>query len=58
MGVTGILCVSTHDAVTKECVAPVSTNTFAEWDSTENVLSATPGVSYTLSTSRWLTFPY
>jgi hypothetical protein len=24
MGATGMLCVSTHDAVTKECVAPVS----------------------------------
>jgi hypothetical protein len=31
MGATGILCDSTHDAVTKECVAPVSNNTFAEW---------------------------
>ena len=29
MGATGILCDSTHDAVTKECVAPVSNNTFA-----------------------------
>jgi hypothetical protein len=29
MGATGMLCVSTHDAVTKECVAPVSSNTFA-----------------------------
>jgi hypothetical protein len=41
MGATGMLCVSTHDAVTKECVAPVSNNTFV--DSTENVPSATPG---------------
>ena len=29
-GATGILCVSTHDAVIKECVALVSNNTFAE----------------------------
>jgi hypothetical protein len=29
MGATGMLCVSTHDAVTKACVAPVSNNTFA-----------------------------
>jgi hypothetical protein len=29
IGVTSMLCVSTHDAVTKECVAPVSNNTFA-----------------------------
>jgi hypothetical protein len=31
MGATSILCDSTHDAVTKECVALVSNNTFAEW---------------------------
>jgi hypothetical protein len=30
MGATSILCVSIHDAVMKECVAPVSNNTFAE----------------------------
>jgi hypothetical protein len=29
MGATSILCDSTHDAVTKECVAPVSNKTFA-----------------------------
>jgi hypothetical protein len=45
MGATGMLYVSMHDAITKECVAAVSNNTFAEWDSTENVPSATPGVS-------------
>jgi hypothetical protein len=45
MGATGILCDSTHDIVTKGCVPPVSNNTFAEWYSTENVPSATPGVS-------------
>jgi hypothetical protein len=58
MGATGIWCDSTHDVVTKECVAPVSNNTFAEWYSTENVPSATPGVSWTVSASRWFTFPY
>jgi hypothetical protein len=45
MGATGILCVSAHDAVTKECVALVSNKIFAEWYSTENVPSATLGVS-------------
>jgi hypothetical protein len=30
MGAIGMLCVSTHDAVTKECVSPVSNNTFTE----------------------------
>jgi hypothetical protein len=44
MGATGMLCVSTHDAVTKECVALVSNNTFAEWDLTENI----PGHSWDL----------
>jgi hypothetical protein len=58
MGVAGILCDSTHDAVTKECVAPVSNKTFAEWYSTENVPIATPGVSWTVSASKWFTFPY
>jgi hypothetical protein len=37
MGATSILCDSTHDAVTKECVALVSKKTFAEWYSTKNV---------------------
>jgi hypothetical protein len=58
MGAIGILCDYTHDAVTKECVAPVSNKTFAEWYSTENVPSATPGVSWTVSASKWFTFPY
>jgi hypothetical protein len=58
IGATGILCDSTHDAVTKECVAPVLNNTFAEWYLTENVPSATPEVSWAVSTSRWFTFPY
>jgi hypothetical protein len=44
MGATSILCDSTHDAVIKEYVAPVSNNTFAEWYSTKNVPSATPGL--------------
>jgi hypothetical protein len=48
MGATGILCDSTHDAVTKECVAPVSNKTFAKWYSTKKVPSATPGVSWTM----------
>jgi hypothetical protein len=39
MGATGILYDSTHDAVIKECVAPVSNKTFAEWYSTKNVPS-------------------
>jgi hypothetical protein len=58
MGATSILCDSTHDAVTKECVGPVSNNTFAEWYSTKNVPSATLGVSWTVSASRWFTFLY
>jgi hypothetical protein len=58
MGATGILCDSTHDVVTKEYVAPVSNNTFAEWYSTRNVPSATPVVSCTVLASRWYTFPY
>jgi hypothetical protein len=57
MGATGILCYSTHDAVTKECVALVSNNTFAEWYSTKNVSSATPDVSWTVPASKWFTFP-
>jgi hypothetical protein len=32
MVVIGRLCASTHDAVMKECVAPVSNNTSAIWD--------------------------
>jgi hypothetical protein len=34
MVVTGRLCASTHDAVINECVAPVSNNTSAIWEST------------------------
>jgi hypothetical protein len=44
MGATSILCDSTHDALTKKCVALVSNKTFAEWYSTKNVPSATPGL--------------
>jgi hypothetical protein len=58
MGATGILCDSTHDAVTKECVAPLSNKTFAEWYSIENVPSATPGVYWIVSASKWFNFPY
>jgi hypothetical protein len=58
MGATDILCVSTHDAVANECVALVSNDTFAEWYSTKNVPSATPRVSWTVSASKWFTFPY
>jgi hypothetical protein len=58
MGATSILCDSTHDAVTKECVAPVLNKTFAEWYSTKNVPSATHGVSWTVSASKRFTFPY
>jgi hypothetical protein len=38
MGAIGILCDSTHDAVTKECVAPVSNKIFAEWYSMKTYL--------------------
>jgi hypothetical protein len=58
MGATGILCDSTQDAVTKECVALVSNNTFVEWYSTQNIPSATPRVSRTVLASKWFTFPY
>jgi hypothetical protein len=34
----GMLCASTHDVETKECVAPVSNSTFAGWDSTKTYL--------------------
>jgi hypothetical protein len=37
MVVIGRLCASTHDAVMKECVAPVSNNTSAIWESTGNI---------------------
>jgi hypothetical protein len=43
MVVIGRLCASTHDAVMKECVAPVSNNTSAIWESTGNVPSIMPG---------------
>jgi hypothetical protein len=55
MGAIGILCDSTHDAVTKECVAPVSNKTFAEWYSTENVPNATPGLCRPLGGSPFHT---
>jgi hypothetical protein len=37
MVVIGRLCASTHDAVMNECVAPVSNNTSAIWESTGNI---------------------
>jgi hypothetical protein len=43
MVVIGRLCVSTHDAVMKECVAPVSNNTSAIWESTGNIPTIMPG---------------
>jgi hypothetical protein len=37
-----MLCASTQDVETKECVAPVSNNTFVEWDSKEIYLLPRP----------------
>jgi hypothetical protein len=37
MVVIGRLCASTHDVVMNECVAPVSNNTSAIWESTGNL---------------------
>jgi hypothetical protein len=37
IGSMGMLCASTYDVETKECMAPVSNNTFAGWDSTGNI---------------------
>jgi hypothetical protein len=45
MVVIGRLCASTHDAVINECVAPVSNNTSARWDSTGNILTIMHDVS-------------
>jgi hypothetical protein len=45
MVVIGRLCVSTYDAVINECVAPVSNNTSAIWESTGNVPTVILGVS-------------
>jgi hypothetical protein len=39
MGATGILCVSTYDVVTKECVTPVSNNTFVVEDLFSNAMN-------------------
>jgi ABC-type uncharacterized transport system substrate-binding protein len=39
------LCASTHDAVMKECVASVSNNTSAIWESTGNIPIIMSGVS-------------
>jgi hypothetical protein len=43
MVVIGRLCAFTHDAVMKECVAPVSNNTSAIWESTGNIPTIMPG---------------
>jgi hypothetical protein len=51
-----MLCTSTHDAETKECVAPVSNSTFAGWDSTRNIPTATSGASWIASASKWFPF--
>jgi hypothetical protein len=45
MVVIGSLCASTHDAVMKECVAPVSNNTSAIWESTGNIPTIMSGSS-------------
>jgi hypothetical protein len=45
MVVIGRLCGSTHDAVIKECVAPVSNNTYVVWESIGNIPTIMPGVS-------------
>jgi hypothetical protein len=43
MVVIGRLCASTHDVVMKECVAPVSNNTSAIWESTGSIPTIMPG---------------
>jgi hypothetical protein len=43
--VVGRLCASTQDAVMNECVAQVSNNTSAIWNSTRNIPTIMPGVS-------------
>jgi hypothetical protein len=45
MVVIGRLCATTHDAVVNECVAPVSNNTSAIWESTGNIPTVMSGVS-------------
>jgi hypothetical protein len=45
MVVTGRLFASTHDAVIKECVAPVSNNTSAIWELIGNIPTIMSGVS-------------
>jgi hypothetical protein len=52
-----MLCASTHDVETKECVAPVSNSTFAGWDSTGNIPTVTYGASLIASASKGFTFP-
>jgi hypothetical protein len=45
MVVIGRLCASTHDEVINECVAQVSNNTSAIWESTGNIPTIMLGVS-------------
>jgi hypothetical protein len=56
--VIGRLCASTHDAVTNECVAPLSNSTSVGWYLTKNVLTAMPGVSWTVLASKWFSLPW
>jgi hypothetical protein len=58
MVVIGRLCASTHDAVIKECVAPVSNNTSAIWKLTRNIPTIMPGVSWTTLASKWFNLPW
>jgi hypothetical protein len=58
MVVIGGLCVSTHDAVINECVAPVSNNTYAIWESTGNIPTIMMGVSLTALASKWFSLPW
>jgi hypothetical protein len=47
-----MLCASTHDVGTKECVAPISNSTFTRWDSTGNIPTATSSASWIASASN------
>jgi hypothetical protein len=58
MVVIGRLCTSTHYAVIKECVAPVSNNFSAIWESTGNIPTIMSGVSWTASASKWFSLPW
>jgi hypothetical protein len=45
MVVIARLCASTYDAVMNECLAPVSNNTSAIWESTGNIPTIMSGIS-------------